>query len=126
MAYTTNYEEAANRHFHDGRKLEAANRYDGAGYHFGFAAECALKECLIAAGVRTDDASIWKHYPALPSFAILALQTRSAAPLRTVLEKRDFLQHWSTDMRYASNGSISQARSEKWRNEANEAIGLLL
>lgn len=111
--------------FHDGRKLEAVSRYDGAGYHYGFAAECALKKCLLTAGVRADDASIWKHYPALPNVALLALSTRSAAPLRAIFERKDFMQHWSVDMRYAASGSITQALSEKWRKEANEALGLL-
>ena len=126
MAYTKDLSDAAGRHFKDGRKLQEAKHYDGAGYHYGFAAECALKDRLLAAGVRADDDSIWKHFPELPSFALRALSTRSAAPLRTIFERKDFFQYWSTDMRYAVTGSVDEARAEKWRNQANQALGLLL
>lgn len=125
MAYTKNMEEAAQRHYADGRKLHDEYRYDNAGYHYGFAAECALKHCLLRVGVRGDDESIWAHYPAMRERALLALRTRTAASLRALFERQNFMQGWDTDIRYAADGSVSKGASDKWCKDANEAIGLL-
>ncbi|MFA7243390.1 MAG: hypothetical protein WC091_25055 [Sulfuricellaceae bacterium] len=125
MTYNPDLKTAALRHFSDGRKLHDDNRFDNAGYHYGFAAECALKHCLRNVGVRDDDDAIWKHFPTLRDIARLSIKTRSAAPLRKVLERSSFMQFWDTKMRYATDGAIDAKRAEKWRSDANEVIGLL-
>lgn len=126
MAYEKNMELAARRHYDDGCSLLNLKRYDNAGYHFGFAAECAVKHKLLESGVSEGDDSIWKHWPTLRSLALLAISGRSADPLRKLLQPASFMQEWDTDMRYAENGSVTLARANKWRDDANDACGLLI
>lgn len=125
MAYSTDMQEAAKRHFIDGRELEDQRRYDNAGYHYGLSAECAIKFALGEAGVRDDDAALWRHFPELSQWALLAITTRSAAKVRSILQRPNFMQGWQIKMRYASNGSVLQTTAEKWRGDANYALGLL-
>ena len=35
------------------------------------------------------------------------------------------MQEWDTDIRYAVNGSVSEARASRWRDQADEVIGLV-
>lgn len=125
MAYEKNMKAAALRHYKDGRRLLDAKCFDNAGYHFGFAAECAIKQKLLDCGVRADDDSIWAHWPKLRLAAMMAISGRSAEPIRRLLEVASYMQGWDTDMRYAINGSVDERLAEKWRGEADKATGLL-
>ena len=118
--------QAANRHYRDGKKMLDSNSFDNAGYHFGFAAECATKFRLQKSGVRADDGAIWAHFQALRSVALVAIRTRADADLFRILSRASFMQEWDTKMRYAKDGAISQARAQKWRADADELLGLLL
>lgn len=126
MAYNIDLESSAKRHFEDGRKLEDHKRYDNAGYHYGFAAECAVKQCLRNAKVRDDEDAIWAHFPALKSLALLALTERRGAGLRKMLSRPSFMQSWDVRMRYSGNGSVAMPEVTKWRQDADEALGLLV
>ncbi|MBK6716723.1 MAG: hypothetical protein IPG57_16990 [Burkholderiales bacterium] len=127
MAYQTEMNGAAYRHFHDAQKLKDEHRMDNAAYHFGLAAECAVKHQLIAQHkVQTDHGAIWTHWPELRLQALDALHGRRAAPLRTMMQRDNYLQHWDIKMRYAATGSITTAQLERWRENADEAMGLLL
>lgn len=126
MAYESNMEQAANRHYTDGKKLFDSNCFDNAGYHFGFSAECATKFRLLKSGVRADDEAIWAHFQGLRNLALLALNNRADADLFRVLSRQNFMQEWDTKMRYANNGAISQMRAEKWRTDADELLGILI
>lgn len=127
MAYIIDLESSAKRHYDDGRKLEDHKRYDNAGYHYGFAAECAVKLCLRKAGVRDDDPVISKlHFSKLREMALIALKSRRAAELKRVLSPKSFMQSWDVRMRYSSNGSVTVSEVAKWRQDADEALGLLV
>lgn len=126
MAYASNMKQAANRHYIDGKKLFDSNCFDNAGYHFGFAAECATKFRLQKSGVRADDEAIWAHFQALRTLALIAINTRADADLLRILSRTSFMQEWDTKMRYANNGAISQDRAKKWRADADELLGLLI
>jgi hypothetical protein len=126
MAYVKDMGEAANRHYVDGKTLQDKNRHDGAGYHYGFAAECAIKQLLIKFGVAHDDSAIWAHFPALRELAMGAIQSRRASPAYNLLNQASFMQEWNTDMRYAKNASITFERAAKWRADADSALGLLI
>lgn len=126
MSYLTDMNDAAARHYHDGCKLMADNRIDNAGYHFGLAAECAIKSILQSAGVRDDDPAIWQHFPDLKPVALQSIHGRTAAPVRGLLERDNFMQRWAISMRYAKTGSIDRPTAERWRDQADEAMGLLI
>lgn len=126
MTYAPDMKQAATRHYQDGKKLFDSNCFDNAGYHFGFAAECATKSLLLKAGVRPDDDAIWAHFHALRSVAIIAINSRGNLGLLKALRRQSFMQEWDTNMRYSKNGSILQTRAEKWRIDADELLGLLI
>ena len=42
------------------------------------------------------------------------------------MQRDNYLQHWDIKMRYAATGSITTAQLERWRENADEAMGLLL
>ena len=124
--FTKDLRTAANRHYMDACSLQSTKRFDNAGYHFGLAAECAIKQKLIDCGTFTNDPAIWKHWPELKGLAALALTGRQAAPARTLVERSSFMQRWDIVMRYSANGDIEEAVAARWQEDANEAIGLLL
>lgn len=126
MARKINMEQAANRHYFDGTVLMAQRRFDNAGYHFGLAAECAVKRALQDVGVRGDDEAIWRHFPDITPSAIQAIEGRRAAPLRTLLETSAFMRSWHVAIRYSQNGTIDEVTATAWRNDANTAIGLII
>jgi hypothetical protein len=126
MSYEPNMKDAANRHYRDGKKLLDSKSFSNAGYHFGFAAECATKFRLLNAGVRGDDPVIWLHFQKLRAAALISISTRSDAPLYAALNNSSFMQEWDTKMRYGHTGAISQARAVKWRDEADVLMGLLI
>jgi hypothetical protein len=117
---------AGRRHYADGVKLFDDRRFDNAGYHFGFAAECAVKQRLLECGVQQGDDSVWKHWPSLRPLALLAIHSRSAADLRRVLRAPNFMAEWDVTMRYASNAAVDETRAQRWKDDANSALGLLL
>jgi hypothetical protein len=126
MAYETDMGQAALRHYSDGMKLLNSNCYDNAGYHFGFAAECATKSQLLKSGVRADDDAIWAHFQALRTLALLAINGRANAELFRTLSRQSFMQEWDIKMRYAKNGSVTQLLANRWRADADEMLGLMI
>lgn len=125
MAYDLELEQAAIRHYQDGAALKDRKRFDNAGYHFGFAAECAVKRKLQTLGVSGGEAVQWAHFPEMRQLALQTLSGRSAAQLRVMLEHDNFMQGWSVKMRYSCNESIDEKTVDRWRDNANDAIGLL-
>jgi hypothetical protein len=126
MAYAMDLEHAAHRHYTDGVTLLGLKRFDNAGYHFGLAAECAIKQKLQEHGVPSNEVAMWKHFPEMRDLALQALAGRAAGPLSNVLARDSFMQSWNVKMRYAPNGSIDKKFTDRWKDDANEAFGLLL
>ncbi len=126
MAYVKNMRAAGQRHYADGVKLFDERRFDNAGYHFGFAAECAVKQRLLDCGVAQEDDAVWKHWPSLRALALLAISSRSAADLRTLLTPQNYMAEWDVTMRYAGNAAVDEPRAQRWKDHANRALGLLL
>lgn len=125
MAYTINMRDSAERHYVDACSLLASQRFDNAGYHFGFAAECAIKQKMLNLGLFTDEDAFWRHFPEMKAKAALAISGRRALSTKSLLNRASFMQHWDTDMRYSQNSSITQKKAESWKIDANDAIGLL-
>lgn len=127
MAFQPDMKQAANRHYEDGCTLFDKGRFDNAGYHFGLAAECAIKHKLLECKVFTNDAAIWAHWPDLRNLACQAISGRQAAPVMVLLDRRSpqYMQSWEIGMRYSPYGAVSRKMVERWRDDANEAIGLL-
>jgi hypothetical protein len=126
MAFTKDMRAAGQRHYADGVKLFDERRFDNAGYHFGFAAECAVKQRLLDCGVAPEDEAVWKHWPSLRALALLAISSRSASDLRNLLAPQNYMSEWDVTMRYAGNSAVNEQLAQRWKDHANRALGLLL
>ena len=123
--YPLHYREAAERHYHDGIGLQQHKRFSNAGYHFGFAAECALKASLHDLGLRYGrDGVMQHHFPDLLE-ATLALQGRVGAPWLTLLRTPRFLAGWRIRLRYSKSKAVKSTEAELWRSDACNSLALL-
>ncbi len=52
VGMTTDFSDAADRHFHDGELLRTHRRWANADHLFGFATECALKAIMLGLGAK--------------------------------------------------------------------------
>src|SRR5688572_29447848 len=106
MAFKADLKEAAHRHYGDAKLLQDSRRFSGAGYHYGLAAECAIKAKLSDCGVRDDDAAMWLHFPALIGTARQVAQGRAGGSLAAILNRPNLMSGWAIRMRYARNGMV--------------------
>jgi hypothetical protein len=121
---TTNYRDAAVRHFVDGDTLNRATRHANADQLFGLAAECALKAVMVGLGMQVTkngaprDYAHKVHMPelwmAFQSFAEGRLGSRYLEPL----SHRNPFDDWRVDQRYWVSSSIGAARAKYHRDAA--------
>lgn len=129
MAYQIDLAASAKRHWDDGQNLLGAKRAQAAGYHFGFAAECAVKSVLykhtVPRGEDRRSDPYWAHFPELRILLIRDGKGRLPQQLYNVIAHGSFMQEWDTDIRYASNGAVDEPRAVRWRDQADSVIGLV-
>ena len=129
MGYEIDLVSSARRHFSDGDSLLKAKSPQHAGYHFGFAAECALKSVLFQHGVpRSPERRLdpfWAHFPELRNLLVTSGKGRFPRKLYELVAHGAFMQHWDTDIRYAANQSVNVDRATEWRRQADEVFGIV-
>lgn len=119
--------KAAERHLHAGEQLDDS-RADVAGYLFGLAAECALKELMRLSGMGELPAEDRRVDPFYSHFEVLKTRIRDTATgrltaqLRRFCESGDFMQHWDISMRYSDGRDIDRRWVAKWHANAKEVI----
>lgn len=121
---TTNYRDAAVRHYVDGTALHAGKRHANADQLFGLAAECALKAVMVGLGMQVTkkgaprDHAHKVHMPELwmayQSFAEGRLASRYLEPL----SHRNPFDDWKVDQRYWASSAIGSGRSKDHRDAA--------
>lgn len=124
MAYRRELPAAAQKHLKDANLLHEAQRYDHAGYHYGMAAECALKGAFVKLGQREiaeDSGAYYKHFPELKASAS-ALAGRLSHRISTILNRKNFMQDWHFSIRYAADRSVDRVKCEQWREQAGEFV----
>lgn len=125
MAYARNMRAATSRHYADAELLFANDKFDNAGYHYGFSAECALKSAMERAGMLLDPPEVdgrdayFVHFPELKRLPSVHAG-RLSQKIATMLNKAQFLQDWHIRMRYAPNGSVSKKQCEVWQEQVKE------
>ena len=129
MVYEIDLAASARRHWDDGRTLLAERRAQGAGYHFGFAAECAVKSVLYRHGIpRRDDRRgdpYWAHFPELRTLLIRDGKGRLPQKLYDLIAEGSFMQYWDTDIRYSKNQSVDEDRATAWKDQADRIFGVV-
>lgn len=128
MAYSKDLANSCRRH------LEAANhldtpapgpaRSDVAGYLYGIAAECALKEIMRASGMRPLEVEdrredpFYAHFPELKTLLRDRAHGRRAGELRKYAEDGQLMNEWDTSMRYAPGKEILPRHVARWKQQA--------
>jgi len=125
MPYARNMRAATTRHYSDAESLFANNRYDNAGYHYGFSAECALKGVMERVGITIDEVEVngrtayYLHFPELRRIPTQQAG-RLSQSIAALLGRAQFLEEWHIKMRYAPDRSISKSRCEIWRAQVED------
>ncbi|WP_182115358.1 hypothetical protein [Sphingobium yanoikuyae] len=128
--YKAKMREAAFRH-----KLAAEtlleDRRDVAGYLYGIAAECALKQVMIDLGVpgaegpRSADNPYFAHFSALKTLLRDDEHARRHHDLRKFAENSSFMQDWDITMRYSDGKAITEAMVGRWKQNVEDVFGEL-
>jgi hypothetical protein len=104
------------------------HRKDVAGYVYGVATECAVKELMRASGMRPRpenerrDDPFYAHFPALKTLLTRLAQGRRQGDLEKLARDGAFMNQWDTDMRYAPKEDISDKQVEGWKADAERAL----
>ncbi|MCC6559122.1 MAG: hypothetical protein IT372_39865 [Polyangiaceae bacterium] len=118
------------------RNLEAADmlyadpgrRKDVAGYLYGIAAECAIKEMTKSVSIPVEhskDKIFYAHFPELRTLLRDALKGRNVKPLSIFVLNGAFMNHWNIKMRYADARQIDGKWVDAWRQQARDAVGAM-
>lgn len=122
---------SARRHLEAGEQLKATARKDVAGYLFGIAAECALKQMMLNSGMRPKERAHRRQDPFFAHFEELKAMVRDHAhgrlhtELRRYAENGRFLQHWDVTMRYSDGRDIRPAWIDRWHEDARDIMGAM-
>jgi hypothetical protein len=84
VAFTHNLPEAAYRNLQAADTLDSGHRRDVAGYLYGIAAECAVKQMIKAVSLPPENdrnAIFYAHFPELRTLIRDALKGRGSKPL---------------------------------------------
>lgn len=129
--YKQDMRSAAYRHFEAAEILFATNRKDVAGYLFGLAAECALKQIMIVSGMRPLPEGerrgdpFFAHFEALKTLLRDTAFGRRAGELRRFAESASFMQEWDVTMRYSHGKDIQAERVSRWRDDAKGVVAAM-
>jgi hypothetical protein len=121
MTFTASLRAAANRHLEAAATLDSGRRRDVAGYLFGIAAECAIKELMNLAGIRDKEAQ-YQHFPELRTTLRNSLHGRNAQALMAFIADDAFMNNWHIGMRYADSKQIDQKWVDSWRKQAKDVV----
>jgi len=124
MAYTIDLADAARRHQQAAECLHecepSCRRRDVAGYLYGLAAECALKQIFLLSyrgrpPENKKEDPLYAHFPELKTMLRDGAQGRHAEILRRFAEDDAFMNEWDIAMRYAPKRDIPDRLVERWR-----------
>jgi hypothetical protein len=133
MAYSQDLASAARRHLAAADRLDAADaahlrKRDVAGYLYGIAGECALKQIMRESGIRPLDRSerredpYYAHFPELKAMLGESISGRHSGTLRRFSEDSALMNHWDTDMRYAPGKDVKPDHVDRWKEHAQEIV----
>lgn len=128
MAFTHKLPDAARRHLQAADLLDSGHRRDVAGYLYGIAAECAIKEMMVPLSLPAEhdkNEIFHAHFPELRTMLRDALKGRRVKPLMTFILDDRFMNNWNVKMRYADSTQIREEWVNSWRDQARAAVGAM-
>ncbi len=135
MAYSQNLRNSAERHLKAADALNDPDRRpscpDVAGYLYGVAGECALKQIMRESGMRPlppdqrRDDPYYAHFPDLKRMLRESVHGRRTGDLRKFAEDASLMQEWDTDMRYAPGKDITAKQVVRWKAHAKTLVNAM-
>jgi hypothetical protein len=128
MAFTPKMPEAARRNLQAAEQLDAGSRRDVAGYLYGLAAECAIKEMIKPIPVPLEhdkNAIFYAHFPKLRTLLRDAFVGRRMKPVWNVILNNAFMHNWDVAMRYADARQIPDEWVNDWKQQAKDIVGAI-
>jgi len=123
---------AARRHLQAADILceDPGHRKDVAGYLYGIAAECAIKQMVIPLPLpvpQSKDAIFYAHFPELRTLIrdVLQGRNRNVRPLSLFVFNNSFMNNWHISMRYADARQIRVDWVNAWKQQAKDAVGAM-
>lgn len=127
----TDFLDAHHRHLRDADSLFSASRLANADHLYGMAAECGLKQLMIAFGMETDNTGapknrgsdwihaekVWTRYETYRSGHIQGVQYG--------LPPSNPFEDWKAEQRYAQERCFDHARVQPHRTAAHTVRGLV-
>jgi hypothetical protein len=131
MAYSQSYKASAHRHGQAADLLDIGPRRDVAGYVYGVAAECAVKQLMRASGMKplseTDPRvdPFYVHFPRLKTLLAEQVHGRRQGDLEKLARDGSFMSEWDTEMRYAPQADITDKQVDRWKASAKRVLSLM-
>lgn len=132
MSFQANLPKAARRHLQAADLLytDPGSRKDVAGYLYGIAAECAIKQMLVPLKIEKKydkDRMYHTHFPELRTLLRDALERRrhTSDPLFRFIFDDSFMNNWHVKMRYADAEQVSTEWIAAWQKQAKDAVGAM-
>jgi hypothetical protein len=132
MAFSTSYPDAARRNLSAADVLSNGDRARRtvAGYLYGLAAECALKQIgsgslAVKQGPVDAVSPLMSHFPELKTLLRDHLRGRMKADLRLFIENDRFMRHWDIRVRYARVDEIDDRWIDDWKEQARDVVDLM-
>lgn len=127
MAFDPSLPEAARRNLQAAEALDKGPRRDVAGYLYGIAAECAVKQMAIPLSISTERDKkeiLYMHFPQLRTSLrdALAGRSKNTLTLRRLIGNDNFMNNWNVSMRYADARQIRDKWVDLWKRQAQDAV----
>lgn len=128
MAFAPDLPKAARRHIQAADILNGGHRRDVAGYLYGIAAECAIKQLTIPipmAPQHDKKAILYSHFPELRTRLRDAISGRNTSTLARFIYNDAFLNNWDIGMRYSNGTQIRSEWIDTWAQQANAVVSAM-
>ncbi len=128
MAYGTDLTRAARRHLEAAIHLDQPaprGKRDVAGYLYGVAAECALKQIMWCSNMRPvqqRDDPFYMHFPELKTALRDSAQGRHQSRLLRHALNDALMSQWDVKMRYASGSEVLSKPIDRWCEQARALV----
>jgi len=125
MAFSHQLPEAARRHLDAADALHDGHRRDVAGYLYGIAAECAVKQMVISLPMSSKHSKRdieYAHFPELRTLLRDALRGRRAGQAWAFILHDAFMNNWHVSMRYADARQIQARWVDAWKAQAHQIV----
>jgi hypothetical protein len=134
MGYSLDLAGAARRHLSAAQELDDVKKGVAkphravAGYLYGIAAECSLKNIMRKSGIPLPpkdqkDGPYYAHFPQLKTMIRDCVSGRFAHLLRRYAEDKSLMNDWNVQMRYAPASEIQPKHIERWREQSERLLG---